>query len=207
MRARGRNFHNVLKDDAAPDAATGRQLEAELAVAEMVGRLMHFWGFKRPMGRAWTVLYLSPRPLSAAELGERLAMSAGGISMTLSELEKWGCVERTWLPGERREYFRAEPDIWKMVQRVLAQREMGLVHDFGQALDRARADLEPATSESGPQTFKLERLTRLSELARAGETLLSALVAGHAVDPTFLVHPGGPRDAESSARAPRKPVS
>ena len=48
---------------------------AELRVAEVIGGLMEFWGFKAVMGRLWTILYLSPEPLSAAELGERLQRS------------------------------------------------------------------------------------------------------------------------------------
>ena len=52
------------------------------AVADAVGGLMEFWGFKRNMGRMWTVLYLAPDPLSAADLCERLSLSTGAVSMT-----------------------------------------------------------------------------------------------------------------------------
>lgn len=31
---------------------------AQLRVADAIGVLMEFWGFKRPMGRLWTLLYL-----------------------------------------------------------------------------------------------------------------------------------------------------
>jgi DNA-binding transcriptional regulator GbsR (MarR family) len=147
-----------------------------------VGELMHFWGFKRPMGRLWTVLYLAPEPLSAAELGERLDMSAGGISMALSELERWGCVARMAQTGTRRDYFRAEPDIWKMVRRVLAERELVLVRQFGATLERAEASLH----EAEDLEYKRERLRRLAELARAGDTLLSALCAGMPIDPAAI---------------------
>src|SRR5690606_26006771 len=41
--------------------------KSELLVSEAVGRLMEFWGFKRNMGRVWTVLYLSVDPLSAGD--------------------------------------------------------------------------------------------------------------------------------------------
>lgn len=185
FRRVGSNFQNVLKPETEEPSTGLRGPSAEIDVAEKVGRLMHFWGFKRPMGRAWTILYLSPRPLSAAELGSRLSMSAGGISMTLAELEKWGCVERTYVPGERREYFVAESNIWKMVQRVLRERELSLVQDFARALSAAAATLDEAEEAS----FKRERLGRLEQLAGTGETLLSALVDGGSVDPTLLIQP------------------
>ncbi len=164
----------------------------------MVGRLMQFWGFKRPMGRIWTILYLSPDPLSAARLSQTLHMSAGGVSMALAELEKWECIHRTWIPGDRRDYFRAETDIWKMVRGVLRQRELRLVVEFGDTLRMARnavfqAEDEACKSEVGREdearsfSYKRERLSELLKLSEVGATLLSGLVAGQAIDPKKLV--------------------
>jgi len=164
---------------ATPEPVT----HAELEVADTIGRLMEFWGFKRPMGRMWTLLYLSPAPLGAAELGEQLKMSAGAVSMTLNELLKWGAVKKSWRPGERRDFYEAETSIGKLVQRVLRERELELVRQFGEALGNAEAAL-PRAAESSPPDFKRERMHELQRLARLGETLLTALVAGKVVDPT-----------------------
>ena len=60
---------------------------SEAAVSDVVGRLIEFWGFKRNMGRVWTVLYLSPEPLSADDLCHSLKLSTGAVSMTLSPVE------------------------------------------------------------------------------------------------------------------------
>lgn len=165
---------------------------AEIAVADTVGRLMHFWGFKRPMGRIWTILYLSPTPVSAADLSTSLKMSAGAVSMALSELEKWGAVTRTWIPGARRDYFVAESSVWKLVQRVVKERELGLVKEFGASLESAEKALSGLESEvqedlASDLSYKRERLRKLGALSRAGETILTALVAGDAVDPTLLI--------------------
>ena len=157
--------------------------QAELEVADTIGRLMEFWGFKRPMGRMWTLLYLSPAPLGAAELGEQLKMSAGAVSMTLNELLKWGAVKKSWRPGERRDFYEAETSIGKLVQRVLRDRELELVRQFGEALSNADETL-PRTAEAGGPDFKRDRVHELQRLARLGETLLTALVAGKVVDPT-----------------------
>ena len=50
---------------------------AEQRAADAVGTLLVLWGFKRQMGRVWTVLYLSDRPLTAAEACERLGSPPG----------------------------------------------------------------------------------------------------------------------------------
>ncbi|HEY4105696.1 MAG TPA: hypothetical protein VGM44_17475 [Polyangiaceae bacterium] len=158
--------------------------QAELEVADTVGRLMEFWGFKRPMGRMWTLLYLSPTPLGAAELGEQLKMSAGAVSMTLSELVKWSAVKKSWRPGERRDFYEAETSIGKLVQRVLRERELELVRQFEDALTNAEAALP---RESNAPDFKRARVHELQRLAKLGEALLTALVAGKVVDPTPIL--------------------
>ncbi len=167
--------------------------QAELEVADTIGRLMEFWGFKRPMGRMWTLLYLSPAPLGAAELGEQLKMSAGAVSMTLNELLKWGAVKKSWRPGERRDFYEAETSIGKLVQRVLRERELELVRQFGEALGNADAALPRAAADSPPD-FKRERVHELQRLAQLGETLLTALVAGKVVDPTPFLKVYGDHD-------------
>ncbi len=144
------------------------------------------------MGRIWTVLYLNPDPVSAAELSQTLKMSAGAVSMALGELEKWGAVTRTWVPGERRDYFVAEASIWKLVQRVVKERELGIVKDFGVSLDQADLILSELAVEAGQDlatklSYKRDRLRHLSLLSQAGETLLTALVEGDVIDPAKLL--------------------
>jgi DNA-binding transcriptional regulator GbsR (MarR family) len=165
--------------------------QPELEVADSVGRLMEFWGFKRPMGRIWTLLYLAPEALGAAEIGEALRMSSGAVSMAIGELVKWGAVKKSWRPGERRDFYEAETSIGRLVQRVLRERELALVRGFGEALEAALRTL-PADRGQKALAFKRERLTELRRLARLGETLLTSLVAGKTVDPTpFLKMYGG----------------
>jgi HTH-type transcriptional regulator, glycine betaine synthesis regulator len=166
--------------------------QAELEVADTIGRLMEFWGFKRPMGRLWTVLYLSPAPLGAAELGEQLKMSAGAVSMTLSELLKWGAVKKSWRPGERRDFYEAETSIGKLVQRVLRERELELVRQFADALSNAEAALPRQSNAAHAPDFKRDRVHELQRLSKLGESLLTALVAGKVVDPTPFLKVYGP---------------
>jgi DNA-binding transcriptional regulator GbsR (MarR family) len=167
--------------------------QAELEVADSVGRLMEFWGFKRPMGRIWTLLYLAPEALGAAEIGEALRMSAGAVSMAMSELVKWGAVKKSWRPGERRDFYEAETSIGRLVQRVLRERELALVRGFSEALEAAQRALSAERGyKPNALSFKRERLGELRRLAKLGESLLTALVAGKTVDPTpFLKIYGG----------------
>ena len=153
-------------------------------VADAVGALMEFWGFKRLMGRLWTLLYLRGEPLSAAELCEQLAISSGAASMTLADLEHWGVVKRSRKPGDRREYFEAETDVWRMISRVLRERELAQVERALEVFDRAREQLGRlgGPGEHARLHQISERISKLADLARLGRTLLVALVQQGKVD-------------------------
>jgi DNA-binding transcriptional regulator GbsR (MarR family) len=171
---------------------TGPDLEAaERRVIDTIGALMEFWGFKAMLGRIWAILYMSSDPRSAAEIGERLSLSAGSVSMALGELLKWGVVKKAWRQGERRDYFEAETSVWKMVSRVFRERELVFVRDAIEAFDAALKLIDKAKPRASvPEKRRLKfaeaRLKALLSLSRMGESLLSMLVSGEAVDPQPL---------------------
>jgi DNA-binding transcriptional regulator GbsR (MarR family) len=176
--------------------------EIEQRVAEVIGRLMEYWGFKAVMGRLWTFLYLSSEPLSAAALGDRLAMSTGSISMAVADLQKWGVIRKTWRPGERKDFYEAETSIWKMVTRVIRERELVHVRDAIAAFDGAKTQVGSLKSgASATERTRLKfiegRLTTLLALSRVGEGLINLFVAGKAVDITPLRNLFGRGDASS----------
>ncbi len=157
---------------------------AVLRVADAVGALIERWGFKRNMGRVWAVLYLEQAPLSAADLGERLSLSAGAMSMLLAELGQWGVVRKAWVPGERRDYFEAETSIWKMVSRVLRERELRWIQDALEQFAAADDALTAARgAERGPRVAGIaSRIGGLTQLARVGAHLIESILSGESVD-------------------------
>lgn len=172
--------------------------ESELIASDAIGRIMEFWGFKRNMGRVWTVLYLADRPLSAHDLRERLQLSAGAVSMTLKELSSWGTVRKVWIQGERRDHFTAEGDLWKMVSRVFRQRELVEVQEVVTSLERAIEALDARGEAPGDAraTVQRERLRQLLELSRLGRRLLESLVSDARVDARALARVLLGRDRE-----------
>jgi DNA-binding transcriptional regulator GbsR (MarR family) len=153
---------------------------AVLKVADAVGALIENWGFKRNMGRMWTVLYLEDHPLTAAELGDRLGLSTGSVSMLLTEMQQWGVVKKTWVVGERREHYEAETSIWKLVSRVLRDRELNWIRAAREQFEAAGQELSPGTDAR--HALIAERLTGLTELAQVGQHLLESVLQGAAVE-------------------------
>ena len=173
---------------AADSPVNGELWQSERIVSDAVGRLMVLWGFKRNMGRVWTLLYLSDEPLAAHVLRERLQLSAGAISMTLSELARWGVVRKVFRQGDRHDYYEAESSLWKMISRVLRERERAEVVLAIEAFEDALAALarrEEATKS--PRTrVQLERIAQLLELAQLGRTMLDAVIDNARLDASWL---------------------
>lgn len=160
---------------------------AELGVADAVGALMELWGFRRQLGRVWTVLFLSDRPLAAPDLCDRLHISTGLLSMSLAELRHWGVVRSVPVAGDRKEHFEAETNIWKLVARVLRERERRALEDAVAAFERALADFEAAAADVDPGVkaaarFKARRVQQLVELSRAALGVLRILIDSARVD-------------------------
>jgi DNA-binding transcriptional regulator GbsR (MarR family) len=153
---------------------------AVLKVADAVGALMEAWGFRRNMGRMWAVLYLEDHPLTAADLGERLGLSTGAVSMLLGELVQWDIVKKTWVVGERREHFEAETSIWKMISRVFRERELRWIRTAHQAFAAAGKELEAGDDER--HQLIAGRVAGLTELAEVGANLLETMLEGEAID-------------------------
>ncbi len=43
--------------------------------------------------------------------------------MNLRELMDWGLVQKVLVPGERKEFFSAEKDIWKVARQIVKERK------------------------------------------------------------------------------------
>ena len=104
--------------------------------------------------------------------------------MALAELEHWAVVRRIRRPGDRREYFEAESDVWKMVSRVLRERELAQIERTLEVFERARERLRtlPMPGERSRLDDMADRLGKLVDLARVGRGLLVALVQQGRVD-------------------------
>jgi DNA-binding transcriptional regulator GbsR (MarR family) len=165
---------------------------SEAAVSDVVGRLIEFWGFKRNMGRIWAVLYLSPEPLSAEDLRQALKLSSGAVSMTLSELLRWGVVRKVWVQGERKDFYTAEVHLWRMISRVFNEREKSEVVMAIEAFEEALADVSKLRHTGDAKTraraeLQYERIKQLLELAKLGKKMLDTLVATAKIDAEPLV--------------------
>ncbi len=157
------------------------EYQAETLVADAIGDVIEFWGFRKVLGRVWAVLFLASEPLSADELAERLQVSAGSMSSALTELQRWGVVVRVPRVGERKERFEAETDFWKMISRVLSDRERSLIRSVRERLERAAVLLRESERSPGARRARA-RLTQLIAFTKIGESVIEATLMTRKAD-------------------------
>jgi DNA-binding transcriptional regulator GbsR (MarR family) len=87
------------------------------------GRFGTNWGINRTMAQIHALLLISPDPLSAEDVMEELSISRGNANMNVRELIDWGLVQKVIVPGERKEFFTAEKDIWKVARQIVKERK------------------------------------------------------------------------------------
>src|SRR5262249_61350253 len=71
------------------------------------------------------------------EIERALALSKGGVSMLIRDLERWRVIRRERSPGDPAWRYRAETELIRMVTRVVEQRE-------GEFITRIRSQISEA---------------------------------------------------------------
>lgn len=86
------------------------------------GEMGSRWGFNRTVGQIYALLFLAHEPLNADEIAEALGFSRSNVSTGLKELQSWRLVRLQHRPGDRREYFSAPDDVWRIFRTLVEER-------------------------------------------------------------------------------------
>lgn len=81
------------------------------------------WGINRTMAQIHALLLVSVDPITQDDVMEQLSISRGNVNMNIRDLIGWGLVERVIITGERKEFFTAEKDIWKVTTQIIKERK------------------------------------------------------------------------------------
>jgi len=128
---------------------------------EAWGAMGSLWGINRSVARVHALLMASEDPLSLDEIAERLQMSKGNASMSLRDLRTFGVVRQVEAPGDRRDFYVTEPDVWTMFFRILSERKR---REFDPARDAIRTLVEQAGA-TGSVRDRLEQMADLLSTA------------------------------------------
>ncbi|MFH0983581.1 MAG: MarR family transcriptional regulator [Planctomycetota bacterium] len=86
------------------------------------GEMAASWGISRTMAEIHALMFVSTHPLCTDDVMDQLQISRGNASINLRELTRWGLIERLHVRGDRKEYFKAESDVWQMFETITRER-------------------------------------------------------------------------------------
>lgn len=150
--------------------------EARQKFIEAWGKLGSEWGINRTMAQVHALLLISPEALTTEEIMEQLSISRGNANMTLRDLIGWGLIEKQHRPGERKEYFFADMDVWNIARQVAKERRKRELEPVIKILD----ELSKVQGDAKDPAFKTfsKSITDINKLAKnvnkTFETMLKA---------------------------------
>jgi DNA-binding transcriptional regulator GbsR (MarR family) len=132
------------------------------------------WGINRTMAQIHALLLISPDPLTQDDIMEGLNISRGNTNMNIRELINWGLVDRVILPGERKEFFSAEKDIWKVVRQIVKERKKRELDPMLKLLDQLE-DVEGDKRDKHVKTF-VDTVSGIKRLGLQADKTLDVLI-------------------------------
>jgi DNA-binding transcriptional regulator GbsR (MarR family) len=132
------------------------------------------WGINRTMAQIHALLMISPDPLTQDDLMEELNISRGNVNMNIRELINWGLVERVILSGERKEYFVAEKDIWKVVKQIVKERKKRELEPMLKMLDQLE-EVEGDKRDKNVKAF-VDTVSSIKKLGKQADKTLDIMV-------------------------------
>ena len=142
----------------------GRQLALEglnsfqAQTIELFVRAADALSLPRSAGQVYGLLFSTSRPLNLDEMTTLLSASRGGTWEGLDWLRQMGAVEKLFLPGVRKDHYRAEVNLRKLAGGILRMR-------IEPHLENGRDHLESLSlsidGESPEADFQRERLGKV----------------------------------------------
>ena len=110
------------------------------------------------------------------EVANRLQISRGNASMSLKELRNWGVIQKVPRPGDRRDFYIVEPDVFRMFFRIANERKR---REFDPGLEALRNTLHASTSMNNQVRH---RLTEMEELFSTADRLAKIRECGDSTE-------------------------
>jgi DNA-binding transcriptional regulator GbsR (MarR family) len=148
--------------------------EAKLQFIASWGAFGTHWGINRTMAQIHALLLVSPDPLNADEVMEQLDISRGNANMNLRDLIDWGLVERIIIPGERKEFFSAEKDIWKVSRQIIKERKKRELDPMIKLLGQL-SHIEGDKKDKAVKTFT-DTITGIKKFSQQADKTLDVMI-------------------------------
>lgn len=148
--------------------------EAKQHLIQAWGSLGSSWGVSRTMAQVHALLLVSSAPMTTEDIMEALQISRGNVNMNVRDLMDWGIVRKVLKPGERKEFFEAEKDIWKVGMQVTKERKKRELEPLIKALEQVLL-IEVDTSDPEVKQF-ISTVENLKKFANNTNNTLESII-------------------------------
>ncbi len=129
---------------------------------QLWGSLGSNWGINKAMAQIHALLLAVENPLTTDEIMEQLQISRSNANLNLRDLLDWGLIYKKHVPGDRKEYFVAEKDIWAVAVKIIKERRRQEVEPVIKEL-KDLSGFVPTNFEEKNFKKLIEDITELSE--------------------------------------------
>lgn len=109
------------------------------------------WGINRTMAQVHALLMTAEEPLCTDAVMEALHISRGNAHSNLKELVAWGLLRVVVRKGERRDFFEAEKDVWRIFTIVTRERKRREIDPALEVLDRCARETKSMRGGAGKE--------------------------------------------------------
>lgn len=141
-------------------------------LASSIGDFIRYWGFRRIHGQIWTMIYTSKNPLSGADLSAGLKVSKALISKALKELEDHELIIQVESENSKTKRYAANPEVFKVIQKVLINREMQILHRISASFDYLQRSNQAAPDDN----LDPQRMKELGDMIKSANKMMTAFV-------------------------------
>lgn len=155
-------------------------LAARDEFVQLWGDMASSWGINKTMSQIHALLYAESDALHTDEIMSILSISRGNANMNVRRLLDWELIHKVQFEGDRKDYFSAETDVWKIVNTIIRERQQREIAPIRARLEECVSLLEGDTTQSdgldpASQEFK-ERIQNYNDFLVMFERFTDALL-------------------------------
>ena len=129
--------------------------EAQQKFIHEWGALATKWGINKTMAQIHALLITSSNSLTTDEIMGTLQISRGNANTNIRALVDWGIVYKDIQIGDRKDYYYAEKDIWKMAGIIAKERKKREINPVIQMMENLmEEDIEESEGHEFKETLK-----------------------------------------------------
>ncbi len=162
------------------------------------GAMGSAWGINRTMAQIHALLMISPDPLSTDQIMDELQISRGNAHSNLRDLVGWGLIRGVVRKGERKEYFEAEKDVWKVFCTILRERKRREIDPILQVLDRCTEETRSLEGEEAREFHK--QIREIDDFVKLASATMDRVAAMSENQVLPMVMKWASRDGGSSGK-------